>query len=167
MNNLSRAAIFSLIVGFALLGASCSQKAAEKSTERAIEKATNGQVNVDVGTNSATIQTNAGTMQIGGSASIPSGFPSDVYVENGTVTSSVTTTENQGYTVSIETTASVSAVQANYTTHLQADGWTITYSGETQETVWLMATKEKRTVSVSITSQDGKTVIALSTATGQ
>ena len=100
--------------------------------------------------------------------SLPSGFPSDVHVVDGTITTATTTTEIEGYAVSIETSKTVSAVKEEYETQLANDGWTITMSLVVQGGATIGGEKDNRTVTVSISEDDdGKAFVMLGTSTNQ
>lgn len=162
-----------MIAVFVLLGAGCGQKVAERASEsaaeRAIEKSTNGDVDVDLGTNSLKVNTNGGSYQYGGNVMLPSGFPDDVYVIDGTLTSASKTTENAGYTVSIETTQSVAAAQALYDEKLKSEGWEISLSMTYENSASVGAQKGDRSTTVSImkNSDNDKTLVVLTTMTNE
>ncbi len=156
------------IVAIAFVVSGCkstSEKVAEKVTEKAIERATNGAADVDLDNNSVTINTNGGSYQAGGNVTIPSGFPSDVYVIDGTLRAAITTKANEAYTVSLETTKSVTDAKTEYEREMADGGWTITTNMTYSGMVTLMAEKNNRTMSVGISEIDGKTTVNLSTAT--
>lgn len=159
--------IFALCVvltGMAFVVTGCGKKTAEKAAEKAIEKATNGQAEVDIGTNSVKINTNAGSFQAGENISLPSGFPSDVYVIDGTIKAASTVTEGEAYTVSIETSKSVTAAKEAYESKLKENGWNVTLSMDFQGSASLAAEKGDRTVTVSIGESEGKTLVVLGTS---
>lgn len=152
-------------IALSLLLTGCGKTAAEKATEKAIERASNGNVNVDVsGENvNLTINTNQGTVtgSTGGSVSLPSGFPSDVYVIGGVIKTAMTNTSPQGYTLSIETTKTPAQAKDLYEADLKAQGWTITFTMATGSGSTLAAEKGSRTVSVITSESDGKTTVIL------
>jgi len=141
-----------LLLAVVLTG--CGEKTAEKTAEKAIETSTGGSVDVDIEEDSMKINTNAGSMEVGESVSLPAGFPSDVHVVDGTVISATTITEGEVYAVSVETTKSVSAVKTEYENELEKDGWTTTMS----------LTIQDRSVSVTIGESDGKTIVSIGTS---
>jgi len=146
-----------LVTGFG----SCGKKAAEKTIESSIEKSTGGQVDVDVDKDSVKIETNEGTFESGENVSLPSGFPSDVYVVDGTVTSATSSAED-AYTVTIETSKSVNAVKELYESKLASDGWDISMTMTFEDSATLGGEKDDRTVTVSIgEDSDGKTFVIL------
>lgn len=167
MTKQQRISLLLLPLGILLLtGFSCAKKAAEEATEKAIEKATNNQADVDLGTNSITINTKQGSFQAGDEVKLPPNFPSDVFVYTGTLKAATTTTENQGYSVSVETNDSVAAVQKKYRDQLASDGWTISIDASYGDSAAVGGQKGKRTVTVSIAKgSEGKTAVAVITAT--
>jgi hypothetical protein len=133
--------------------------------EKSIEKSTNGQADVDLSNESVKINTNEGTFAVGGEISLPSGFPSDVHVIDGTIKSAVTIKENESYTITVETTKSISQAKSDYETELKADGWTINATVDLTNASSLSAEKGNRTVSVVISESEGKTMVVIGTAT--
>jgi len=154
-----------LVAGFSLIFvAGCGKKAAETAAEKAIEKSTNGQADVDLSTNSVKVNTNAGTFEVGGKIDLPSGFPSDVYVIDGTITAATTLTANEGYTISIVTDKSVSEAKDLYEAKLKADGWTITFTMNVADGASVAGEKDNRTVTVSIGKTEGQTQVVVGVA---
>jgi len=146
----------------------CGEKTAEKTAEKAIEKSTNGQVDVDIDDNTISVNTNEGSMQAGEEVSLPAGFPSDVHVVDGTITMATNVTENDMYTVSVQTTKSVAAVKAEYDAQLVKDGWTIAASTAILDGALISATKgENRSISVSMGESEGYTFVTIGTSTDQ
>jgi len=152
-------------LALALVVSGCGEKAVEKAAETAIEQSTGGQADVDIGTNSIKVNTNEGSLQVGGNISLPSGFPSDVHVIDGTITAATTVTEGEAYTVSIETSKSVAAAKSEYETELKNDGWNVTLAMTFEGGATLAAEKDNRSVSVSMSESDGKTLVVLGTST--
>lgn len=153
------------LLALVLFGAGCTKKAAEQTAEKAIESTTNGQADVDIDNDQVTVNTNAGSWQVGESVSLPSGFPEDVYVINGTIKSAMTLTENEGYTVAIETNVTWSQAKTTYESELAEDGWTIASTYSTTNGAILSAQKADRVTTVSISEADGKTSVVISTNT--
>lgn len=161
--------IFALCVvlaGTAFVVTGCGKKTAEKvaetAAEKAIEKATNGQAQVDLGTNSVRININGGSFQVGGDIKLPSGFPSDVYVIDGTIKAATTVKEGEVYTVTIETSKTVAEAKAKYESELKNDGWVIALSMDYGTSASVGAQKGDRTVTVAIGESEGKTLVSLS-----
>ncbi len=148
-----------------LLGASCTKKAAEKAAEKSIESASNNQADVDIDDDQVTVNTNAGSWQAGESVSLPQGFPSDVYVIDGTIKTALQLTENEGYSVSIESNSSLSQAKSTYESELADAGWTIASTYSTANGAVLSAQKADRLTTVSLSEADGKTTVVISTST--
>lgn len=155
-----------LVSGIILSGCTkkASEKAAETVTEKAIEKSTNGQADVDISTNTVTINTNGSSFQAGENVSLPSGFPSDIYVIDGTLKSATTTNENNGYSLSIETSKSLSNARDQYEQKLKDEGWTVTATMNFQGSASIVAEKDNRSVSVMVSESDGKTTVVVITS---
>lgn len=149
------------VLALVALGAGCGKKAAENTVENAIEKAYNGQADVDIGTNSVSINVNGSSMNTGDSVALPTNFPTDVHVIDGTIKTAIST-PGSGYNLGIETTKTVAQAKTLYEQKLPTDGWTITTTAVIDvHTAVVAATKNGRTVSVSISDTDGPTVVVV------
>jgi len=153
-----------MVLAAALVLSGC-KSAEEKAAEKLIESGTNGQADVDIGTNSVKINTNAGSYQAGGNVTLPSGFPDDVYRISGTLTAAFATTDTEGYTISIETSKSMAEAKNLYDQELVSDGWTVTSSMALQDTIVVTATKDNRFVSVTISTIDSQVTVTITTYT--
>lgn len=153
-----------LIVVLGLSLAGCGKSVTQKTTEKALEKATNGQADVDLSNNSVKVNVNGGSWEVGEKVSLPDGFPSDVYVVDGTVKSAVTTVAGKAYSVSLTTTKSVADVKALYTSKLKDDGWTVTATASVSGSQMFSAEKGKRTLTVTIGADQDATVVTLMTS---
>lgn len=142
------------------IGAGCGKSVAEK----AIESATNGQAKVDLGTNTVKVNNNGSTWEVGDQVKLPTGFPSDIYVIAGTIKSAITSVEGKSYSISIESTKTVTQANDAYTTDLKANGWTIGTTANINGAVMLAATKGTRNVTITMGAENGKTVITLVTS---
>lgn len=151
-----------VVIMFAVVG--CGKKTAEKVAEKALEKVTNSQVDVDVDNNTVKINTNQGTFESGDKVSLPAGFPSDVFVIDGTIKTATKMAQNEYYTVSIETTKSVTAADAEYQQELKKDGWEITATFSIGGGSSITAQKDDRTLSVTINDNEGKTLVVIGTS---
>ncbi len=140
-------------------------KVSEKAAEKAIEKSTNGAADVDLSTNSIRVNVNGSSWETGDSVSLPSGFPSDIYVVDGTIKVAYANTSDKGYTVSIETSKTPSEVQSTYNEKLTSSGWSIISTANYQGATSLQAQKDNRTISVGASSSDGKTTATITTYT--
>lgn len=167
MNTMNKKVIIVVIVVVVIGGGIffwLQRESSEKAIESSIEKATGGQVDVDIDDGSVKINTNEGSMEIGEGVSLPSGFPSDVHVIDGTIMAATTVTEGEVYTVSIETSKSVTAVKTEYESELEKDGWTIVASLTFQSGASISAEKDDRTVSVTVGDSDGTTMVTIGTS---
>ncbi|MDD5566970.1 MAG: hypothetical protein PHH01_02135 [Patescibacteria group bacterium] len=153
-----------LVVAIALVLTGCGKSSAEKAAEKALETATNGQADVDVSENTVKINTNNSSYEAGENVSLPDGFPDDIYLVDGNITAAFTYTKDKDYSISIETSKTVSEVKALYDTELKADGWAITSSMVYEGSAAIWAEKENRMVSVGINkgSEDGKNTVVIS-----
>lgn len=110
------------LLAIALIGPGCS--CGQKLAEKAVESSTNS--DIDISDDKFTVNTNEGSMQWGEGAELPDDFPSDVPIyKNAKVTSSSTSTADQGYSASLSTTDSQSTVADYYKAELEKQGWTI------------------------------------------
>lgn len=160
-----RTLVIAALILVTLPAAGCAKKASDKTLEKAIEKSTNGTADVDIKNNSVTINTNGGSWQTGEQVSLPSGFPSDIYVVDGTIKTAVTTVAGQAYMIALSSTKTVSEIKALYESKLVSDGWTISANMTIQTSVSLVAEKGNRTVTLGISpSDDSTTVVSLTTA---
>lgn len=149
-------------------GKSVTQRAAESLTENAIERSTNGAADVDVDSNTIRVNVNGVAWQAGEQVTKPAGFPADVYLIDGTLTTAITTVENEAYSVTVSVTQSVASVKAAYDRELQAAGWSITGTASVGGAETIVGEKGGRTVSVTIaqdTNDTAKTTVVLTTST--
>lgn len=152
-----------VLVLIPLIGASCGQKAVERTAEKALEKASNGNVDIDINKNTVAVNINGGvTGQIGDDVKLPNDFPSDVYVVDGTIKTAIRNAERNGFSVSLQTTKTPAEVKALYDEKLKAQGWNETLSMNAGDGSTTSASKGTRTVTVIITSSDGVTAVMLS-----
>lgn len=153
--------ICAMVLVMAVVLSGCGEKAAEK----AIETSSGGQVDVDIDSDKVTVNTNAGSLEVGEKVSLPSGFPTDVHIIDGTITSAMTLTAGESYTVSIQTTGTVNEAKADYENQLAADGWIVTMSLAVEDGFIMSAENGNRTVTVSIGDGDDGALVVLSTMT--
>lgn len=152
-----------LLIGIVVLAAivlSGCQNTAEKAAKTVIESTTNG----DVDDGSVTVNTNEGSITVGDNVNIPDNFPSDVYLIDGEIISSLTMDEGQTYQVQIDTPKSLSETVDLYDKKLQDDGWNIASTYNTGDALSIMgAEKDDRMVSVSVNTSDGSTEVTIYT----
>ncbi|MBU0597407.1 hypothetical protein KKF61_00235 [Patescibacteria group bacterium] len=165
MKKIQILAVCLLLIGVAAFTSGCGEKAAEKTAEKIIETSTGGQVDVDIDDDSVSINTNSGSMSTSDEGvSLPDGFPSDVYVVDGTIVTAITNTESDGYSLSIVTNKSVAETKEEYEADLEAEGWTITMTLNILDGASIAAEKDDRSVSVSISQGDDGTTVMLGTS---
>ncbi len=141
---------------FAVLAAGCGKKI--------VINTPNGNVNgtIDVNTNSANLNINGTTLKTGDVVSLPSDFPTDVYVIDGTIKTSIST-PGVGYTVALTTTKTVNEAKALYDQKLKDNGWTLATSGviDTHSAAVIAQKGATRSVTVAISDTDGPTVVTI------
>ncbi len=164
MSNKKALLALTLVLAASLVLSGCTKKAAESAAEKAIEKATNSQADVDIGTNSIKVNTNTGSMQIGGNVVMPENFPDDIYVIDGTLTYALTASSGKSYTITIETNKSVNEVKNIYENKLAEDGWTINVNSMVQGSLGLGAQKSNRSVTITASEIDSKTSVSIITS---
>jgi len=144
-----------------------AREAAEKTTEKAIENATGADVDIEGET--VKIEGEGGSASLGEGAEIPSDFPDDVPVYEGTVKAAIT--GNDSWTISIETSDDAKTVLDFYTEKLEAEGWTKESSASTPDGGMYSAKKGERSVVVVATGGGGQTQgmtgVSLSVSKGQ
>lgn len=152
------------ILTLAGCGKSLSQKAGELATEKLIEAQSGGKANVDINGKNVKVQTEQGKFESGENVKLPSDFPTDVYVIEGTIKMAVTDQAGGGQTISIETAKSVEEVSATYQEKLKSAGWKITGTMNFGEGATVVAEKDNRSVSVIIGKSDDKTTVTIGVA---
>ncbi|MFA6197625.1 MAG: hypothetical protein WC734_00515 [Patescibacteria group bacterium] len=144
-----------VIAGAGIAVRFATRKGAEKIAENIIEKSTNGQVDVDYGSNTVTINTNSGSYSAGENVSLPNGFPSDIYVIEGDLKAAVSSGDD-GYNLTIETSKTPAEASAIYDRELRADGWTISGTANYSGVYSIAAQKGNRYLSAGFTTSEGK-----------
>jgi len=140
-------------------GKSVSRKAGEKAAEKIIEAQSGGKANVDINGQNVKVETEQGKIEAGENVKLPSDFPSDVYVIDGTIKIAISGQADEGQTVSIETDKKIEEVLSIYKEKLKSDGWNITGTMNFGEVATVIAEKDDRSVSVSTGASDGKTTV--------
>ena len=157
-----------LLVGVIILLAvtvSGCKNAAEKTAETAIESSTGGAVDVDIDNDSMKINTNGGSLEVGEGVSLPDGFPSDVYVIDGTIISAMTLAEGESYSVSIRTSQTTAAVKEEYENEFKDEGWEITMDLAMGGGYSMSAEKDNRMVLFGVSTGDDGTIVTINTST--
>ncbi|MBI5037942.1 MAG: hypothetical protein HZC01_04555 [Candidatus Kerfeldbacteria bacterium] len=152
------------IMLLALVATGCTSPS-EKVAETIIESQTNGDVDVDVDNETVSINTDGGSFQSGEDVTLPDGFPSDVHVAEGTLVSAIHVTDPDGYSVSLNSSDSVTDLKSEYQSAIVDDGWTILGTYEVSGSVSFTAEKDNRTLSVTIGATDDQSSVVISTST--
>lgn len=169
-------------IGVTLLGRYLSHGGAEKLLEKGIEKGiekaveqglkesgekNNADVDVDLGKKGFVIkdQKSGEEFSIKAENKIPADFPKDIPVFNpSTVVSSMVMGGMQMLT--LETTTPLEEVTNFYKSKLAEGGWQSPFSGSfIQGTLASLYQKENRQLTLSLSTQEGKTMIVLSNST--
>lgn len=142
-----------------------TKKASEQITEGIAEQATNGEVDIDYGEGTVTVETEEGTMSMG-QDDIPEDFPSNVPVyADATVVWTSSSTADQTYWVDLESADEFTAVEAFYEDELPAQGWEVTdktsYTADGQATTIFYANDGVNDLVVTVSSSDNKVMISL------
>ncbi len=156
------AAAFFVLVGF---GLSACQSATDKAVENAVEDATGGDVDVDTSENRVAININGSSWEAGDSVSLPANFPEDIYVAEGTVKVAMATDQEQGFSVSLESSKSVSEAKTLYQDELADDGWKLTGGADIGDAASVFATKDNRSLTVSMGPNTEKTLTVITITT--
>ncbi|MFH1946761.1 MAG: hypothetical protein ABIJ23_01225 [Candidatus Magasanikbacteria bacterium] len=134
----------------------CGQKSlTEKQIEKAMEDQMGQDVNVDLDSGAVKIETADGvSLETGEDVSLPTDFPTDVYVVDGQVISVMKNVMGADYQVTIKTDKSVPEVKDLYEEKLVDDSWEIGQSFAMADVVMLSASKDDRTVSISVSDDE-------------
>lgn len=137
---------------------SVAEKASEKAIEKTIEQASGGNAKVDVDSKgNMEIKTEDGSFKTG-DTEWPDQLPSDVprYSDGKIVSVLESSTEDQGtgIFVVIENT-SLDAAQS-YKEELKKNGWTISMTSNTSDSVMFAATKNNSAITLSFALNEGK-----------
>ncbi len=150
-----------IVVGAAFLLAivvsGCGRESAmENQVEKQLEKNLGQNAEVNLKDGEMKIKTEQGSLEVGENVSLPDGFPTDVYVIDGQIMSAMKNVMGAGYQVVIKSNKSVKDGKALFEEKLKAHGWVIGSSFDMGNAVMLSATKGKRTVQVTLGSEEGK-----------
>jgi len=145
---------FSVLCVFSLTA--CGERALmEKGIENQIEKNLGGNADVDLKNDGMKIETEEGvTLETGSGASLPTDWPSDVFVSEGEIISAMKNVMANGVQVALKSKSSSESLQKEYTEKLTAQGWTMNQSANLSGILMLGAKKDKRTVSVTISADE-------------
>ncbi len=160
------------LVVIALLAFGCGEKSekivVEKMAEKAIESNIGTDAKVDIEKESIRIETDKGemTMTAGDSAKLPANFPRDVFLYKGAELKMAMELP-QAFNLSFETNEAVSKVSETYLAEMTENGWQKKMDMDMQGQKIMAFNKDERTVNVMISSDQAKTQIALTVATGK
>lgn len=146
-------------LALAVVGATGCDRLIGAAVKGAAEKATG--VSVDEQSNSVTFKGEGGEATVGEGATLPDGFPEEVPVYDGDITTSLKTTD--AYTVGIDTSDSPSEVFDWYKDALSTEGWTIKQEIKTDTGANIGAENADWTLVISAGGGDGeKTTLVIS-----
>lgn len=145
-----------------ILISGCGEKSlVENKVERQVKSRLGEEGNVQFGQDSINIKTEQGSMQVGENVTLPSGFPSDVYIIDGQITSAIKNISGQGYQVAIKSSASLKEVRNLYESKLKEQKWTVEVPFENGPTIMIFATKDKRQIVISAGEQTGESGVVV------
>ena len=146
-------------------GEKAGEKAAEEIAEKAIESSFDGEAEVDIKKDSVRIETEEGemTMSMGDSVKLPADLPEDVLMYKGAELS-MAMEHPQGFNLSLQTKDDVSKVSEVYLAEMTEKGWTKEMSMDMGGQKMMAFKKDKRNVSVMISSDEEMTQITLTVA---
>lgn len=150
------------VIVFTLLSSGCGQKSSvENKIKNELEKSVGGEVNVEVGDKKINIQTEQGSLQVGGKITLPKNFPSDVYVIDGELMSVMDNVKNSGYQIAIKANLSLADASKLYQTKLKEQGWKILQAMDVGTASIVMAQKDNRQLTVAMGKEEGKEGLAV------
>lgn len=142
----------------ALVVTGCGQKS---SVEKQLEKSLGQNADVNIKDGEVKVTTDQGSIAVGGEVTLPAGFPNDVYVIGGEIKSAMKNVKGAGFQVAILSNKSVKDGKALYEEKLKAEGWVISTSLDMGTAAMVGATKGKRTVQVTLGTEEGKEGMAV------
>lgn len=159
--------LIGLFIAITFVITGCGKNVAEKAAENALESASNGDASVDIDDEQVTINTGNSSYQAGGDIDVPDGFPSDVYVVDGTITVALTYEVDTSYNIVISTNKSRDELKALYEEKMDEYGWTKDATVDTADIVTMAFKKgETRRANVTI-AQDTASDAWMATITTQ
>lgn len=150
------------VLAFMLFISGCGEKTLlENRMEKALEKELGGKAEVELGKETVKIETNEGSIQVGGNVVLPKDFPSDVYIIDGQLMTSMKNVVGTGYQVAIKSTASVKDAKELYEKKLKEQGWTSVSSYDMGTAAVISVKKGKRQLTVTLGTEEGKEGLAV------
>lgn len=155
------------VAGVMLLGLGCKSPS-QMATEKMIEAAAGGKANVDVNGNTIKVETKEGTAEFGGNK-LPDNWASDAPVYPGATIqfSGAANPENgkAGTMVMLQTKDSGTTVLEYYKKELESQGWKINGTYQAGASATLAATKDNRTIGITIAASGEQTMITVGVST--
>ena len=150
------------VIAFTLLSSGCGQKSAvENKIKNELEKSVGGDVSVEVGENKINIQTEQGSLQVGGKVTLPKNFPSDVYIIDGELMSAMNNVGTPGFQIAIKSSLSLAEASKLYQTKLKEQGWKILKAMDIGTASIVMAQKDNRQLTVTMGTEAGREGLAV------
>lgn len=156
--------IAGLLLLLVLITTGCGQSVAEKMMEKNLENAMGGDAEVDMDGDNIKIETEEGvSLEVGEGVSLPADFPEDIFVVEGEIVSVMKNVMGAGISVSVLSDKTMTEVKTMYEEKVVEDGWTMTANMSMGEMEMLVATKESRTLNISIGMEEdeNKTAVVL------
>lgn len=126
----------------------------------------NGDVQIDRDGDTVTVNTNEASLEVGEQVSLPSDFPTDVHVADGTLQAAFKLDSGNAFSVSLISNDSVTDLKSEYQSEMKNDGWTVLSSLDLPTGSTIAAEKDNRMFSVSMSQgDDGATNVVISTST--
>lgn len=140
------------------------RKAGELVTRKAMERLSGGEITVDPDEGTTTLKTSKGTLTTGGSHP-PEHWPDDIPVYAGSTIQFSGSDDGSeggvGMALLLTSDDDPSTITAFYTTRLKASGWTLGNTMKAGGSTVLLMTKDTKAVSITVTSAEGTTSIAI------
>ena len=153
----------------ALCVTGCGKSPGERLAEAALEASTGQKVDVSEDGGKVTLKTDKGEMKISGGegATLPAGFPQDVYLPADYKVSS--SMELPGaMVVSLETAGQVAAMAADASKRMQAQGWKQTMAMQNEgDNQMFVFEKDQRDATVSFSREDDVVTVGLQLSSKQ
>lgn len=133
----------------------------ESLIENQIERNLGGDAKVNLDNGAINLQTEQGSLQVGGEINLPEGFPNDVYIMEGKILSAMQNFGDKGYQVIISTDKSIAETQKLYNEKLKSEGWNIQNTMSLGTSYIMSAVKDTRTLSVSVGDGDEEGIVSV------
>lgn len=121
----------------------------ENKMEKELEKNLGGKADVDMNNGGVKIETEQGSIQVGGEVSLPKDFPTDIYVIDGKLVSAMKNVMGAGFQVAVQSNLSMQEIKSMYQIKLKEQGWVITNVSDLPNGTMVSGQKGKRQVVVA------------------